>query len=157
MIKITAPDLVEFKKQLRRDIAKVIPDKTGFSTIGIHEGAGMHEDSEKTVAEIAAENHYGTEIIPARRFLDVGVESGSEIYIREIKRTVDNGGDINQALELVSELAVGEVQMYITNLRKPPNSEATIARKGSSNPLIDTGQMRQSITKEMHTTKVEEG
>ena len=33
----------------------------------------------------------------------------------------------------------------ITNLKEPPNAESTILKKGSSNPLIDTGDMRKSV------------
>ena len=35
---------------------------------------------------------------------------------------------------------------YLTDLKTPPLAESTIRRKGSSNPLIDTGQLRSSIT-----------
>ena len=38
------------------------------------------------------------------------------------------------------------VQDEIRILRQPPNSPITVALKGSSNPLIDTGFMRQSVT-----------
>lgn len=43
-------------------------------------------------------------------------------------------------------VAQGDIQSEITSLRSPPNSAVTIARKGSSNPLIDTGAMRQAVT-----------
>ena len=37
------------------------------------------------------------------------------------------------------------VRREITDLRTPPNAPMTIARKRSSNPLIDSGRMRQEI------------
>ena len=40
----------------------------------------------------------------------------------------------------------GLMQKSITDLKSPPNAPATIARKGSDDPLIDTGHMRQSVT-----------
>lgn len=43
-------------------------------------------------------------------------------------------------------LAQGDIQEEITALSSPPNSPVTIALKGSSKPLIDTGAMRQSVT-----------
>jgi hypothetical protein len=43
-------------------------------------------------------------------------------------------------------MAVGDIQHEITVLRHPPNAPATIRAKGSSKPLIDTGEMRQSVT-----------
>ena len=38
------------------------------------------------------------------------------------------------------------VQQQITDTTSPPNADYTIAVKGSSHPLIDTGHMIQSTT-----------
>lgn len=46
----------------------------------------------------------------------------------------------------LGEYIVGELQDYMTDIRTPPNHPFTIAQKGSSNPLIDTGRLRQAIT-----------
>lgn len=54
--------------------------------------------------------------------------------------------DMRAALTKLGIMAQGDIQSEITALSSPPNSPVTIARKGSSNPLIDTGQMRQSVT-----------
>lgn len=43
-------------------------------------------------------------------------------------------------------LASDDIRMEIDALKSPPNSPVTIERKGSSNPLIDTGAMRQAVT-----------
>lgn len=51
-----------------------------------------------------------------------------------------------QALRKIGVLAQGYIQEEITSLSSPPNSPVTIERKGSSNPLIDTGEMRASVT-----------
>lgn len=42
--------------------------------------------------------------------------------------------------------AQGDVQAEITSLSSPPNSPVTVALKGSSNPLIDTGEMRAAVS-----------
>lgn len=42
--------------------------------------------------------------------------------------------------------AQGDIQREIGALRSPANSETTIRLKGSSNPLIDSGAMRQAVT-----------
>ncbi|WP_240415023.1 hypothetical protein [Paenibacillus periandrae] len=41
---------------------------------------------------------------------------------------------------------VADVQAKITALHNPPNAHATKKRKGSTNPLVDTGKLRQAIT-----------
>jgi len=43
-------------------------------------------------------------------------------------------------------VAQGDIQSEITSLSSPPNSPVTIALKGSSNPLIDSGEMRGAVT-----------
>ena len=43
-------------------------------------------------------------------------------------------------------LAQGDVQSTITSLSSPPNSPVTIKLKGSSSPLIDTGEMRARVS-----------
>jgi len=47
-----------------------------------------------------------------------------------------------------------EIQNKIDILQSPRNAPSTIARKGSANPLIDTGQMKQSIA---HVEKIRGG
>lgn len=48
--------------------------------------------------------------------------------------------------ELLGEYTVGQIKDYMTKLKDPPNSPVTTKNKGSSNPLIDTGRLRSSIT-----------
>lgn len=48
--------------------------------------------------------------------------------------------------EVVGLQAQATLQQSIVTLVDPPNAPSTIAMKGSSNPLIDTGFMRQSVT-----------
>lgn len=48
--------------------------------------------------------------------------------------------------DLLGEYIVGQIKDYMTNLDSPPNSSLTKNMKGSSNPLIDSGRLRQSIS-----------
>jgi len=54
-----------------------------------------------------------------------------------------------EALNLVGLKMVGEIQQRISAGIEPPNEDSTIRRKGSSTPLIDTGQFRGSISHEV--------
>ena len=49
-------------------------------------------------------------------------------------------------LRKIGIVAQGDIQHEIEVLDTPPNAQSTIDRKGSSNPLIDTGEMRQAVT-----------
>ena len=55
----------------------------------------------------------------------------------------------NRGANLVGAYAADVIQQRIVDLKEPPNSPITIALKGSSNPLVDTGHMRQSVTWEV--------
>ena len=52
-------------------------------------------------------------------------------------------------LNILGQIAQAEVQKKIVALAEPPNAESTVERKGSSNPLVDTGLLRQSIRYEV--------
>jgi phage gpG-like protein len=117
--------------------------------VGIHEDAGMVEGEQMTEAELGALQHFGTDgppKIPARPWLDVGVVSGQRDYIEYVVEQLGKGSDLDTVIEGVGILAAGAAQQYITDLKTPPNSPYTIAKKGSDNPLIDTGRMRASVT-----------
>ena len=147
MITLKLQGFQETKETLVKELGKF--NDLGTATVGVHEGAGVHPNGDgETFAEIAIKNHFGSGNIPARPFLDVGVES----VITKINRAVEvelTKGNPDKALEQMARLAVGGVQTYMTDLQTPPNAPYTIAKKGSSNPLIDTGALRANITSEI--------
>lgn len=53
---------------------------------------------------------------------------------------------LNAMLARLGIYLQGKIQGEITSLASPPNSPTTIRLKGSSNPLIDSGEMRQRVT-----------
>lgn len=53
---------------------------------------------------------------------------------------------LSSVLSKLGVLAQGDIQAEITSLASPPNSPTTVELKGSSNPLIDTGEMRGVVT-----------
>ena len=149
MITLKLQGFQETKETLVKELGKF--NNLGTATVGVHEKAGIHpsSDSGETIAEIAIKNHFGSGNIPARPFLDVGVES----VISQINQDVEvwlAKGKPNKALQQMARLAVGGVQTYIRDLQYPPNAPYTIQMKGSSNPLVDTGTLVQNITGEIH-------
>lgn len=95
--------------------------------------------------------------IPARPWLDVGVASGTQKIVRAIRSAIANGKTPDETLEIIGLTAVGAVKKYMTDLKTPPNAPSTIRKKKSSNPLIDTGAMRASVTHSIVQQKPEEG
>lgn len=95
--------------------------------------------------------------IPARPWLVPGVESGNDDYVAILRSSIKRDGNLEKALNRVGVVAVSKVQQYMTDLRSPANAPSTIAKKGSSNPLIDKGVLRQSVTYKVQTTPPKEG
>lgn len=102
-----------------------------------------------TVADVATWAEFGLGQ-PRRSWLRDWVDQ-HEAEIRErigkeIRAVIEGKRTKKQALARVGVWAVGQIQLRIANHIPPPNAPLTIARKGSSTPLIDKGQFRSSIT-----------
>lgn len=95
--------------------------------------------------------------IPPRPWLEPGVESGNKEYLDAIVNGAENGQNLGQILNTIGVLAVSNVQQYMTQLRTPPNAASTVAKKGSSNPLIDTGELKGSVNYKIVTREPQEG
>lgn len=139
-----------------------------FATVGVHEDAPMHQTDGDAVpmAQVAALNNYGNPHnklngrpapVPARPFLIPGVESAQQDIKDSVIESIQNGATLDQTLNAIGAFAAGGVQQYMTDLKEPPNSAYTIEQKGSSNPLIDTGALRASITWKLTNSLPDEG
>ncbi|ETS31164.1 hypothetical protein PTE_03118 [Photorhabdus khanii NC19] len=91
--------------------------------------------------------------IPERSFLRSTFNENKGKYAnklaKSIKSELKNNGDPQQALEKLGEIVARDVKRKIQAGIDPPLSQATIKRKKSSKPLIETGQLLQSITYEV--------
>lgn len=143
------------EEALKKELAKLSASE--YALVGIHEAAGMHKGSDLTQAAVGAYNHFGTDTIPARPWLDVGVAQGVQDYLEVIKEGIAEGLTSKQIMERVGIEAAGHVQQYMTDLKTPPNAPRTIKKKKSDNPLIDTGSLRQSVTYTVTSKKPEFG
>ena len=152
-IRITG--LQQVQDALKKELDKLGGGK--FALIGIHESAGMVESGEFSMATLGALQHFGNDKIPARPWLDVGVEQGNKEYLDVIEEGIADGLSQDQILEQVGAIAAGYAQQYITDLDTPPNAPSTVKKKGSNNPLIDTGAMRASVTYIVTNKAPEEG
>lgn len=110
--------------------------------------AAKEEGDGVTVADVArwAELGIGQ---PQRRWLGGWIDlnrAALEERVRIESRAVLEGTRTKeQALARLGLWIQGGIQQRIANGIDPPNAESTIARKGSSTPLIDKGQLRSSI------------
>lgn len=121
--------------------------------VGVPEG--KREEDGTPVAMIAAVHEFGSpsQGIPERPFLRVAVQRNRQKYVRlnriNLVKMLRGQAAVEQALGQLGEMAKGDVQTEIRSGDFAPLKPATIKRKGSSRPLIDTGQMVQSIAWEL--------
>lgn len=133
-----------------QSVSGVLPEVT----VGIHERAGADRpDGGATVAEYGTYNEFGMGV-PERSFLRAPLAKNQDIYaeaiVEGIVLLVTKGEPLARSLGLVGEAAASDCREAIVAGIDPPNAPSTIARKGSSKPLVDTGRLRQSITYEVH-------
>lgn len=87
--------------------------------------------------------------IPERAFLRNGYDENKDEVISKAEAVLGDviGGTMsaNQFFELIGLLMKSKIQDYARDLDTPPNHPYTIERKGSSNPLVDTGDMIGAI------------
>lgn len=128
--------------------------KKPFVKVGVVGNSATEKDPESgtTVAEYASYNEFGTQNIPERSFIRATVD---ERRNRIFGKTFSLQSDIltgkislERALDIIGLLVSGNIQNKIQKLKSPKNADSTIRQKGSSNPLIDTGRLRQSISYE---------
>lgn len=138
-------------KRIRREIHAA--GKAGVK-IGLLAGDAEREGGEPyDNVDVAIANEFGTDTIPERSFLrstaDAQREQIAAFKAREWDRILRGQSTVREALGRLGAWHRGEVQRTITRLREPPNAPSTIRAKGSDNPLIDTGQMRQAVNYEV--------
>lgn len=112
-----------------------------------------------TLLEIAAIHEFGSPAanIPERSFIRASFAEGSEgaeemgILSERIAKTLVTTDriTIQQGLDMLGMRAVTIMRDRIINHIPPPNAPATIEKKGSSTPLIDTSQLINSLTYEI--------
>lgn len=140
--------------------------KPGFQiSVGVHEEENQRDPPANpqgkellTMATLAAIHEYGVETeqvsIPERSFLRSWYDERKVDVEKAIFATsltlLTGGEDERKALERLAHGFAGEVQTKIRDGIPPALAQSTIDAKGSSKPLIDTGQLRQSIRGKVH-------
>lgn len=115
--------------------------------VGFQRGEGSSEDGTDLV-DIAAFNELGTSTSPARPFMKQNFENHEkelQAACNVVNKTISTGGTAEQALDKLGVFSKGLVQQEIVDGEFEPNKPSTIKKKGSDRPLIDTGNMRQSV------------
>lgn len=112
---------------------------------------GILSDADELLRIYASANEFGTRDgrIPERSFIRRAIDDNEGLIDEKAQavwaQIIDGRIGMNQGLALMGEFIQRLITQTITAVKTPVNADSTIARKKSSNPLIDTSRMRQSI------------
>lgn len=109
---------------------------------------GKASDNGTDLTDIAMWNELGTEHIPSRPFMRDSVDKHKAEIVEFMKaqgKTLVAGASARSVLEKIGVFQKDLIQTEIEQGSFVANAPATIRRKGSDKPLIDTGQMKNSV------------
>jgi len=147
----------EDRKQFDQMIKNIEQFENSYVLIGFQEGSvtksqvkgNRRKEPGKSMAQIASDNEYGTRSVPQRSFMRTSFDENRDLLVRvinaEYDKVVQGTSTVKKSLNAIGLLGVDLVQQKIRSIYVPPNSARTIAIKKSSKPLIDFGQMIQSV------------
>jgi phage gpG-like protein len=126
---------------------------------GRHVKVGITADSGSvdgtTVIDYATYNEFGTRSIPARPFMATTADRYRDQTVKVaeamIGQVLDQRYTVDTMLARLGAWYQAKVQQTIRDAKEwaVPNDPKTIAMKGSSSPLIDTGRLVQSVRYEV--------
>jgi hypothetical protein len=115
-------------------------------------GAAIHEKAEIPVAQLAAFHELGTDGMPARPALAVTFEGArAELNTatgKALSDLVDGRIDPRDVAKRIGELGVAKVRETIDDSPAwaDPLAERTVKRKGHDHPLVETGELYDSVS-----------
>ena len=143
--------------QALKDVQKGL-SKAGYVKVGVLGNEASRGEEGINNAELGAVQEFGSasKNIPPRSFLRAPLEGDKKQIIKAlqskaVKKAIEEG-NAEAALELVGIAAEGVVdEAFATSGGGTwaANKPSTVRKKGSSRPLVDTGELRRSITSEV--------
>ncbi len=132
------------------ELQKIAKQKSGL-LVGLPKDASPYPDG-TSVIMVGIVHEFGSSDgkIPERSFLRSSLDENRETFLKfwkdgAAKSILTLNKNSKDVLPLLGQMMQAAVQQKIVTLRSPALKLQTIINKKSSNPLIDTGHMRQSI------------
>ena len=136
-----------------------ILEKKPFVEVGLQESTfskpkktSDKQVTDTTVLEVGVFQEFGTKSIPQRSYIRLTFDETKKSMFQTIKRQKDliflGASTVKKSLNVIGLQNTNNIKKTIrrTPSEWPPLSESTIKRKKSSKPLIDTGQLINSLT-----------
>jgi len=143
-------------RDLKRKADKMDHAHVKVGVLSSKGGDAKHVDSDFTLVELIAIHEFGSAdgSIPDRAPIRITFETNQEEMAKFtsalVRQMVEKGMELVRTLDLLGQKGVSEIKKTITHAYLPrPLKPDTIARKGSDRPLVDTGQLLNSIQYEV--------
>lgn len=142
-----------------RGLTKILANMRDFDdaqiAVGFQgaEGGAIHPDGDIDIVGIAVIHEFGAPGagIPERSLIRATFDAKINDWVRIAEKIAESVYSTTpetpgRALGILGEVVVSDYRKAITAGIPPPLRAATIARKGSSTPWLDTGVTRNAIT-----------
>lgn len=115
-----------------------------------------HGGQGPSIIDVAIQNNFGIGV-PRRDFMTPATEKWQEWcteFVNAVKAQIIEGKvNVDDLLSQMGMKGADIISEEIIALKEPPNAPETIRRKGSSNPLVDSGDMSKAPTFELRTVE----
>ena len=151
MAKVTVKVQQRGGKKLQRLLREAGKGGVSGVKVGFFSTAKYGDKRGTPVAAVAAWNEFGTETIPERPFFRNALAESERGVSNILAKGIDTKKMVvdEHLAGRVGEYVQGKIRDSITALKEPPNAPETVRRKGSSDPLLDTGTLRNSVAWEV--------
>lgn len=132
----------------RRLLEQIRAIKGAAVDVGVLGQKAAEDHGGLTVGDVATFHEFGIGV-PERSFVRNYVDrskAAAQTLARRCAEAVARGVPAEAALNIIGMSHAAAIQEVIADGIDPPLAPETIKRKGSSVPLIDTGQLRASVT-----------
>ena len=150
---MTVEDRDRGLRKIQRNVRAFAGLELAIGIQGPEAGAIEHDADDLTNVELGAIHEFGAPGagIPERSFIRSTFDAKIKQWIGQLEKVgktiySTGTGDPKRALGILGEKAVSDMRNTINRGIDPPLKPATVARKGSSKPLIDSGQLKNAIT-----------
>ena len=143
---------VRHNTEARAEIEKLKNARTFVGWFG-----NLKYDDNTAVAQVASEQEFGTNKIPARPFMRPARNKNFNKWTNILKYNLQTTHNVSQSLDALAMVVEGDIRQAIVDVTEPPLSPITIQRRKAryrtqkftasiTKPLIDTGLMITSVS-----------
>jgi len=142
--------LVKHKDSFKKRFKELKALKNRRVVVGFPKGFNAYSNG-TPVALVATVHEFGSQsqnIPPRPYFRPTLLNNNFYKHLRKMKFTKVMRGKLNAtvALNQIGGMVADDIRMSIVSVSSPTLKPQTIKAKGSSNPLVDTGHLKQSVT-----------